>query len=445
MAIHLQAYEVLRALLAQGHRVALQVIFNAFHESKSLTSAEVSELRHIRELGVHVFDPIYPGAYLAAPGSGAWIRMVAALRDAATLLPGWTSFHEFYPSERVGRLVQARAASWGCDGVISFGSPEALAALRGWHGAPVAAFQGDVDFMPAAIRLTGDVAFEDAGNSAWGGTLRRWRERLWLRRFERAHLALMREVGAIVNATAANLPFYERHSRGRVSYAGTTWADPAPPGVPLPTLDPARSIGRPVKIIGHIGHLGMTGSTYGLMFLVRQVLPVLRNAMADVPYEVHIIGGGQPAAPVRERLDQPGVVMRGFVEQLDAELMSSDVFVFLNNAGPLVAAYSRHILAWATGLCLVVHRNSCRAIPEIRHGENALVGSTPEVIAQQIRRAATDAGLNRRLRAAGRRTYEIRFSPRVLAAALVDALGTGRPDPARDAGAAEPLKLVEAA
>jgi hypothetical protein len=96
------------------------------------------------------------------------------------------------------------------------------------------------------------------------------------------------------------------------------------------------------------------------------------------------------------------------------------MFLLLNNAGSYHAAYTRHLVAWSQGLCLIVHENSRRAIPEIRHMENAIVGSTPEEIARMIRMAATDQELNLRVRKGGRATYERYFTPAVVVRTLAD-------------------------
>ena len=61
--------------------------------------------------------------------------------------------------------------------------------------------------------------------------------------------------------------------------------------------------------------------------------------------------------------------------------------------------------AWAQGLCLIVYDNSRLAIPEIKHMENVLVGSTAEEVAQMISLAVTNRELNLRLRKGGRGIY----------------------------------------
>lgn len=133
--------------------------------------------------------------------------------------------------------------------------------------------------------------------------------------------------------------------------------------------------------------------------------------MSGYAFEVHIIGGGRSSEFIRAYLVQENTVVRGYVEDLNFELHDSDVFLFLNNAGPLKAIFSRRIMAWAMGLCLIAHDGSRSALPEVVHGENALVGATPTELTSSVKLACLDGDLNRKIRQGGRHTYEECFTP----------------------------------
>jgi hypothetical protein len=55
-----------------------------------------------------------------------------------------------------------------------------------------------------------------------------------------------------------------------------------------------------------------------------------------------------------------------------------------------------------------------RAMPEIVHGENALLGSTGEELAAQAAAACRDDALRRRIVEGGKRTWEREFQPLVV-------------------------------
>ncbi|MDD5054956.1 MAG: glycosyltransferase family 4 protein [Candidatus Peribacteraceae bacterium] len=221
----------------------------------------------------------------------------------------------------------------------------------------------------------------------------------------------MNRVDVIANVTAANVDIYAQHGHRHSSYVGNTWI-----------ADGSRTSSRvpepPYKIIGHVGHLARTGTAYGLRFLLKEVLPHLSGLFGGKSYQVHIIGAGEAPLSLRPLLQQPSVVLRGFVKDLDAEFAGADAFCMFNNVGSYIAAYTRHIIAWSQSLCLVAHARSTLAIPEIVHGENALIGSTGREVAELIVRAVTDPDLNRRIREGGRRTYERFFTPQRIAEKL---------------------------
>jgi glycosyltransferase involved in cell wall biosynthesis len=162
----------------------------------------------------------------------------------------------------------------------------------------------------------------------------------------------------------------------------------------------------------------------GLGFLLKGVVPALEKKLGGLDYSVHIIGGGRVKPELERYLKNNRIVVHGFVKDLDAMLDKSDAVLVLNNAEGAPQAYTRHLVAWSRGLCLIAHTRSRLAIPEIEPGRNALLGETPEQIAEAVRRALTDSLLNRRLRQQGHQTFETLFVPRVVARNLLESLPT---------------------
>jgi glycosyltransferase involved in cell wall biosynthesis len=418
-AVNIVAGELIRALVAGGHRVALQVIFNVYRRHSGLTEWELAEWRAMEALGVHLFPAVYPAEYASADG-GPLVRSITA--RARRLLAPPATLADFYPAVRL-ESVRARIRDSGSDAILTIWSPEGLAAAFGVAAIPKVAYHGDIDFGPADARTADPDLFEaprDANPVRRG--LGRHLQRRALQRWRSAHFTLMQSADVIANVTASNAAFYTAGGHRRSVYIGNTWSD-CRPVRPEPTRSADR---QPIKILGHIGSLSPTGSTYGLRFLLADVMPALDEVMRDLPYDVHVIGGGGLVPALRPLATHPRLVMRGFVPDLEPDLRSADVYLLLNNAGSYRAAFTRHIVAWSMGLCLIVHANSCDAIPEIRHMDNALVGTSGREVAELIRAAATDGELNARIRAGGRRTYEAHFTPERIAASLIAEMKTAQ-------------------
>jgi glycosyltransferase involved in cell wall biosynthesis len=410
-AVNIIAHALLREWGEMGHVVILQIIFNQFRAQTTLSESERQALDALRQQGVEVLEPIFYGEYKRRYPTG-WFG-----RIQNRLLPR-PEIEEFYPSVRLASRIKDYIRDYEATAAISIYCPEGVAALYGVRGIPRIVYHGDIDFVPTQVRIEDHAFF--TGQALSPTQLANSRARL--ARYERAHLRLMTDMDAIGNHAANNVAYYQEQGHPRSFYLPNTWVDVGKERAQC-IIDAAyarlASGHRPVKIIGHFGYLNRTGSNYGLRFLAG-LLPVLERAMQGIDYRVHIIGGGEMLPSLKAQFSHPAVVLSGYAEDLDRELDDSDLFLFLNNAGPLRAAYTRHVVAWATGMCLAVHRGSQEAIPEIADRENALVGDNPEQLATSIREIVTDPDLNRRVRTGGRAMYEQRFAPRHIAAQLAE-------------------------
>lgn len=426
-AVNIILYELLRGLASLKHKIILQLIFNTFRKTDSLSTQETEELEHLKGEGVAVLPEIYLTRYQAPTLPGFIFQK---LSKVTKLLLGQVRIEDYYPSANLRKMVEERIRSMQADAVLSIWSPEGVAATYGYYQLPKIAYQGDVDFVPTSVRLEDRTLFSDSKPPLKEGGINQvyqkvieklwdWRRCLDLIGFRRAHLALMDDVDIIANVTASNAEFYRNHGHRRSIYVGNTWSDLySKKSDSTFEYKPNSSSVHHIKIIGHMGYLNSTGSTYGLRFLLKDVLPYLNEKIKTLDYQIHIIGGGEAEPSLRPYLNQEHVILRGFIEDLDSELKSSDIFLLLNNAGMYQAAFTRHIVAWSMGLCLIAHTNSQKAIPEINHMENALLGSTPEQVAEMIFLAATNPDINLRIRKGGRATYEKCFKPSKVAERL---------------------------
>jgi glycosyltransferase involved in cell wall biosynthesis len=129
---------------------------------------------------------------------------------------------------------------------------------------------------------------------------------------------------------------------------------------------------------------------------------------------------------VVQAIAHPRVVNRGFVEDIDSELRAAKVFLIANDNHPdHVVGHTRILHAWSVGSALVGHRNTARAVPELAHGENALLGETGAEMAEHVARLMGDAELRERLVEGGRRTLEQHFVPSVVVGRIVELIEAG--------------------
>ena len=224
------------------------------------------------------------------------------------------------------------------------------------------------------------------------------------RQFEHVVVQLALRSTWIGCASAPNADYYTRVGHPRAFYLQNLW----------PQLTEAGDAQEPTenRIVGNLGGQYATGNTFGARLLAREVLPALDRLLGD-DYTVQLFGAGRFAEPVARELEHPHVVNRGFVDDIDAELQRAKVFLLCNNGNPdFVVGHTRILHAWSVGSCLVAHTNMAVAMPEIVHGENALLGATGKEIAEHVATMCRNPELRRTIVEGGRQTWSANSAPR---------------------------------
>lgn len=155
-----------------------------------------------------------------------------------------------------------------------------------------------------------------------------------------------------------------------------------------------------------IGLLTGTATIDGLYFMMRDVLPVIEEKLGRNNFEIHIIGRGYDDLPnnLKRLLDRPSIRIRGFVESIENEFLSSDA-LFVPTKIKL-GLRMRILTGFSYGIPVVAHVANCVQIPEMIHEQNSLVGESGEDLANALIRIIQDKTLKRRLENASRELFE---------------------------------------
>ena len=311
---------------------------------------------------------------------------------------------ELYPTLRDSRAVQKAVARLGADAVLVYGF-EALA--------------GSVEVDAPRFAATSDPPHL----ALWGRTWRRWRseqrplqaarEAVGIQSTLRAHpplaLRLLRDCEA-VGAFGRHHAEWLRGLGLECGYYRTPIADPGPGQSP-------GSDGRPTILL--VGHLRGTATLDGLRVFAR-MLPYLDDALGRDGFEVRIVGGYEPPPELGPLLEHPAVRLLGFVPDVDAEFRAADVL--LVPVSIKLGVRVRVLTGFSYGSCIVTHRANAYGIPELEHELNALLGNSPQTLAEQVVRAIGEAELRDRLGAGARSTYEQYFTLKAAGAPLAETL-----------------------
>jgi glycosyltransferase involved in cell wall biosynthesis len=230
---------------------------------------------------------------------------------------------------------------------------------------------------------------------------------LQMKRLEKFHLREMKKWNFFSCVSLNFAKYYQRKFGDKAFYLNNIWVDRY--GEDWQEKRDALETAEKIKIVGSIGFLRASANTMGLEILARDLLPELRKTLPKDSFSLDIYGSGQPLAHVKKLLDQPEIIVHGFVEDLDAEIFRSQIFLCVNNASPYKTGHTRYLHAWSLGCCVVAHRDVALSMPELKHNHNALLGENMADIAKLIAKAASDPELRRRLGENGYKTLAREF------------------------------------
>lgn len=376
-------YQLLSALAAQPDITVQQITVG---DPKSLTDFEASTRDQLSNQGVEFL----PSLLLSADTTRTRTIGKRLLHPLET---------DYYPIVTHRETANRRIAEIAPDALLIPWS-ETLTALFSTAPTVRIAYYGNPD--PKNLMAQGIVARKSGRWAYWA---------LWLllrRQLRRFHHEIMFSYHAVGNVAANDADYYVREGHHNAFYTRNIWFDRF--DGKWRSLREKLEAASPYRIVGNVGKLGATANTLGMDLLGRRILPRLAQLMGGKEYEVDIVGAGRSSDWVHQALARPEIRWLGFIDDIDRHLLSSHVFMCANNGSAYNVGHTRYLHAWSLGCCLVLHKNAALAMPEIKHGENALLGDNPEHMAELAAQALGDKALRRRLGEGGYETFTTLFT-----------------------------------
>jgi len=371
---------------------------------KQADAQDAAGLAALAALGVDVLPPFNLSTPRARRSS--W---------RAILAPGLA---DFYPDVASAPQLLRHVTGYAPDVVLVPWS-ESATALCAELPAVRFAYYGNAD--PKNWRIRTDLARRA------GGSLPNYlANRALGARLEPLHLEVMRRYAVLGDVAANDAEYYRDKGHPNAFYLQNLWIDRFG-GDWMSRRTDANGSG-PAIIIANVGKLFGTANTLGLELLGRDLLPELRRSMGRRAFELHLLGSGQPHPLVADLLSAPEIRLRGFVADIDAEMLAAPIFLCMNNASVYKVGHTRYLHAWSLGGCVVAHADAALSMPEMRHEQNCLLGGSAAEIADLVARAAADAGLRRRLGEAGYATFRDTFTAASVAPLILERLATPPPN-----------------
>ena len=392
------SYEIV-SQLAQA--AGIEIVFGCVtDQALPLTPGEAAGKKQLELLGVE-FLPVVKYEAIQ-PARSRLEKMVRAIRKFLLADPAmWIAG---YGQHRVLEATLGNRRPF--DLVLTLVSESATALAATLPAKRKFAYYGNPDFKPAEAAYWFNWFYSPRTLT---GNLRYALHRFAISRFRAAHLKVLRSFDVVSNLAKNDADFYRDCGIRHAPYIRNMWTEPA-----AAAASPAGQQERPYRIIANVGSLAGTGNTLGMNTVITKILPELRKQFGGEPFELHLFGPRELHPLVSRHLPQPEVVVRGFVEDLDAEIQRAHVFLVANNSTFFRVGCTRFLHAWSLGGCVVAFDASADAMPELEHEKNSLLGKTPEEVAAHVVRACRDAGLRKRLAEAGYETLTTLFNPKVV-------------------------------
>ena len=348
--------------------------------------------------------------YLKAPQILVDTRLVRLLRlFSKTLAP---SLEDFYPEVKLESQLKEQVESWGPDALCLW-EIEAVAAGRYVaQGLPRLAFFTDPDHL---IRR----------NRRRYRRVRNFRDRFYRavesiaeRDLESRMVELLRECDVVIDHAAHHAEWFRNNGVTQTVY------------LPVPVIDrigddwssarAEKAASKNHTRISLIGNLNGVATVSGLRVFADSILPMLVQTLGEAPFEVHVIGGGDLPSDLARKLAHPCVHLRGYVDDVHAEFLSSDVLLVPTDSE--MGFRTRIAEGLSFGCCVVAHKANAYGMPELQNGRNSLLGSSGTELAELVARCVRDPALRLRLGRNGRETFVAGLDGKLICGRMIDLL-----------------------
>ena len=186
--------------------------------------------------------------------------------------------------------------------------------------------------------------------------------------------------------------------------------------------------GTDVKVLLNMGGVNQTGNSIARRYFLQSLVPVMISNKTS-GFEFNICGGGTIDSKILNELkifefETKNIVnIKGFVDNIDDEIMQNHLFLLLNNIDDKYnASYTRVIQCAAVGSTLIAHSNLSKNIPELEHEFNCLLFNDVEELQIILMNFADHSREYFKLGENLRKTYEAHFHPQVIANNFVNLL-----------------------
>ena len=284
-------------------------------------------------------------------------------------------------------------------------------------------YYGQPDHKPNLVRLADSNIFYSKKKIFF--KLRKFLIERFNSKREKIHISMVNNFDAVHIICKATQLDYVNAGVKKAQYTPNIW----------PLLDNYES--EPIKnkickIVGSVGSNDATGNTVNFYYIGDKLLKHL-NSMINFQFEINFYGKNQPLSNVLKLFNQNNVRFKGWVENLDSEVKSSDIFLICHNSiyqeryiicnknkWQLGGSHTRFLYAWSLGCPIVTHSINKKFMPELEHNYNVLMGDNEVELSKLLYELYHNIELRKKIILHGKQTLKKYFLPEIVVPKLLN-------------------------
>ena len=228
----------------------------------------------------------------------------------------------------------------------------------------------------------------------------------------RSQLRDLKKIKKIYNPAYNDTQFLHENGISKVSYLPMIWRDES-----ISTLVEKPKSNELVNVLLSVGNIANTSNNLVYKTFLKEIAPHLKNS--SMKFRFHIVGGGSfRTKSIKNALEDAGVEVHGFVEDIENFMQSMDVALILNCYTKFVVSHTRFLHCWEQSLPVICLPETKKAMPEIENGFNCLFGNNGRELLNSCLKIKFDKSLRSILKNNGRFTLATYFNEDVLKSAL---------------------------
>ena len=383
-APHIQSFHTIKEL-SKKYDISLQILFDNSRKSKNLEDWEKKLIEKLKR-NIKVLNPIFLSKIVI------FDKLPSYLKKKIEENVVYNNYKLFFYKKQYFKNLKDEYHLF-----FSYLCPESTSLLYGCKKKKIS-FEGDLHYQSydASIKSLSANSIKKAFIKYYSIlTNRIWRYLYckFLNDYERVFCANLNAISSLNGKLKNNY------------FIGTLWPESK-------TIKKHKKKSK-INILLSMGPKSKSATGNAINYITTRLIPIIIKRISYKNINFSVISSSRISDREKKSFSKINTNIKGWVKDINNELLECDIFVFLNNAGPIKAIFSRQIYAWSLGLCVLAHANSLKTMTQMKNDYNIMLGEDEVKIVDQMKKLIDSYELRKKIGQNGFKTYKNNFSPSV--------------------------------